>query len=136
MIGTLEGYRAYHTARGNSLPTDAQSATATASLVRGSDYIRAKYDLLVAETDERVTNAAYVAAGRELALVDGSAVLVPMPGFWVTLETGKVLTRAEGTAEWTLKEPGMNTSDAMSVKEYIRGLLRGAINPGTHIMVV
>jgi hypothetical protein len=135
VIGTVEGFRSYHTARGNSLPADAQTSVATAALVRGSDYVRAKFDLLVAETDQRVIDAAYVAGGQELALINDVSSLLPFPGFWVTLETGKVLTKVDGI-EWTLKDMGSETSDAMTVQTLVRSKLRGAIKPEIGIMVV
>lgn len=43
MIGTITGWRAFALARGDSAPTDAIDADATAALTRASDYINVRY---------------------------------------------------------------------------------------------
>lgn len=71
MIGTLETFRTYATARGSSAPTDAQDADATAALMRASDHIRfayvAKFAAGYDETSPNVEAATYEAALLELA---------------------------------------------------------------------
>lgn len=80
MYGTLAGFRAYATERGDNAPTAATDAVATAALVRASDYIRTRYvvrmslSVAEAEADANVIEATYIAARREIAT----------PGFWST----------------------------------------------------
>lgn len=71
MIGTLEGFRAYSAARGNTAPTDADDSDATAALVRASDHIQFGYVARFAAgfdaASPNVETAAYEAAALELA---------------------------------------------------------------------
>jgi len=130
MIGNITDFRAYHTARGNSLPAGAVDADATAALTRGSDFIRRGFVLSVEETDARVTEAAYVAAGYEI----GADGLAAMPGFWTAPETGKVLTKV-GDVQWTMKDGSRRTSDAMSPHDVVARILRGAVSYSTGPLV-
>lgn len=123
MIGDLAGFRAYHTARGNAGPTDATDADATAALQRGSDLIRRGFSLTVAETDERVIDAAYVAAGYEM---NGSA-LVAAPGFWQSPASDKVLTEVKGI-KWAVKTGDEPAKDAMTPRQVLRGILGSAVS--------
>jgi hypothetical protein len=130
MIGTLDGVRAFHTARGNPLLANASDADATAALVRGSDYVRRAYQLIVGDDDQRVIDAAYVSAGYEIS----ASGLAAMPGFWSKLETGTVLTKVD-TIGFSLTN-GAKTSDAMSPSETVRCILRGAFKLQVGFMVV
>lgn len=96
--GSLEGWRAYALARGDSAPTDAPNADAQAALLRASDHVRYRYvaNLLpgLDDTLEVVEPATYVAASLELAT----------PGFFSRTYTPgeqKVLTQVEGI-KWTV----------------------------------
>lgn len=122
MIGALADFRAFHTSRGNPGPAAASDADATAALVRGSDMVRRSFTLAVHETDTRVIDAAYVAGGFEVA-ADGT--LAGYPGFWVSPETGKVLTKA-GEIEWTLKT-GTPVTDADTPRDVVRAVLGDAV---------
>ena len=97
MIGTIAAWRAYALERGDSLPTAATDALATAALVRASDYIMFSYvarfvpPCSVASTN--VEPATYVAASLELAT----------SGFFAGTFTEaqyKVLTGV-GSVKWT-----------------------------------
>jgi hypothetical protein len=81
MYGTLVDLRAYAAARGDTAPTAATDAAATAALVRASDYIRTRYVLRLGlsapEANVDVIEATYIAARREIAT----------PGFWSTTYT-------------------------------------------------
>lgn len=97
MYGNLEGFKAYHTARGNNEPTAAQAADATAALVRASDYIEIHYATRLADgydnTLSQLVTAAYIAAAYELK----------KPGFFSKTYSEadrKVLTKLEGM-QWT-----------------------------------
>lgn len=97
--GNLADFRAYHTLRGNTSPTDATDTAATAALLRGSDYIRTRYVIRydLTDDDERVIEAAYIAAGYE----------IETPGFWSTTFTEsqiKVLTKVDAI-QWTPVTP-------------------------------
>lgn len=73
MYGTLAGWRAYASERGNTAPTSADDAVATAALVRASDYIKYQYvSRLLPGYDETlsvVEPATYEAATLELGTV-------------------------------------------------------------------
>ena len=93
MYGTLEGWRAYALARGDSAPTDATDADANAALTRASDYIQYRYVANLCppydDTLPVVVDATYVAASIELAT----------PGFFsktYTPSEHKVLTEVKG----------------------------------------
>lgn len=98
MIGTIADWRAYALARGDSAPSNATDADATAALIRASDYITYHYVLRFVdgydETAPRVEEATYEAAALELA----------EPNFFTTSFTPdqrKVLTEVKGI-KWTV----------------------------------
>jgi hypothetical protein len=110
MYGMIADWRSYATARGNSAPTDATDALATAALTRASDYIRLRYAANLLPSYDPVTftptgstlplteEAAYIAANLELAT----------PGFFAKTYTeaeSKVLTGV-GTIKWTVTGKG------------------------------
>lgn len=97
MYGTIADWRSYALERGDSAPTDASDADATAALVRASDYIRFTYVERFRSgcvtPDETIEHATYEAANLELAT----------PGFWSTtfsMDQAKVLTGVD-TIKWT-----------------------------------
>jgi len=116
MIGTLAGFREYHTDRGNSAPTDASDADATAALVRGSDYVRLAFNLAVEETDQRVIDAAYIAGSFEVA----------EPGFFAKPGADKILTQV-GDIQWEVSKGGASNRDSMTPRQMIEAKLRGAL---------
>ena len=96
MFGTIADWRAYATARGNTAPTAASDALATAALVRASDHIQYAYVAQFLpgydETAPEVEPATYEAANYELAT----------PGFFAKVYTPgdrKVLTKVEFVKE-------------------------------------
>ena len=118
MYGSLEGWRAYATERGNSAPTDAADADATAALVRASDHIRYRYvaNLLPGydETLSVVEPATYEAANLELAT----------PGFFVTTYTPanqKVLTEVKGI-KWQVVGDAKSAFSAAPVSTLIEAM--------------
>ena len=126
MFGTIEDWRSYATARGDSAPTDASDALATAALVRGSDMIRLRYlpnliaggyaaDFTPDGSDLPLTEeSAYIAASLELAT----------PGFfsktWTASEQ-KVLTGVD-SIKWTVVGDAKGTYAAMPVSTLIDAL--------------
>lgn len=93
MYGSLDGWRAYAAARGDTAPTLAADDVALAALVRGSDHVQYRYVANLApgydETLDVVEPATYVAASLELAT----------PGFFSKTYTPgeqKVLTEVKG----------------------------------------
>lgn len=127
MYGTLTGWRAHATARGDNAPASALDVDATAALVRASDYIlahyvtrwRGAYDPL----PDAVEICTYIAAGYELTT----------PGFFSKVYTPgerKVLTEVKGI-KWSVL-PG-SSDMAAPVSSQIEGLMwpYGRINlPG------
>ena len=109
MYGTIVGFRAYALARGNSAPTDATDANATAALIRASDYVRARYIANLASPNAYDT----IPSGYELALsVEGAYIAAAFelttPGFFSKTYTPaqqKVLTKAGGVS-WTVVGDG------------------------------
>lgn len=103
MYGSINDWRAYATERGDSAPSNASDADATAALVRASDHIKFRYvaNLLPGYDDTLpvVEEATYVAAGLELAT----------PGFFAKTYTPseqKVLTKVQSIS-WTVTgKPG------------------------------
>lgn len=98
MYGSIAAWRAWALERGDSAPTDATDALATAALVRASDYIEFSYVARFVTgcdaTSPNVEPATYVAAGLELAT----------PGFFTKTFTEaqtKVLTGV-GSVKWTV----------------------------------
>lgn len=116
MIGNVTDFRAFHTERGNSAPADAQTAAATAALVRGADYVRRAFSLTVEETDSRVIEAAYVAAGFELT----------ESGFFSKAGADRILTKVDGV-EWTVNTGGATNRDSLTPRKMIAAILRGAV---------
>ena len=102
--GTVTDWIAWAAERGTAI---ANTAEASAALVRGSDYIRRVYVSRMASdvdtTDERITEAAYIAAGLELA---EPAILSRHAD---PSQTGKALT-AVGDTQWTVL-PGAQAGD-------------------------
>lgn len=119
MIGTLAEFRTYAAARGNTKPTDAADADATAALVRASDHIRFAYVARFAagydETAPNVDAATYEAALLELA----------KPGFFSkTFTPGerKVLTEVKGI-KWQVVG-GSGNGSASPVSTRVEDMLR------------
>lgn len=79
MIGTLAGFRAYASARGDDAPAMATDAQATAALVRASDYITQDYGPRLLPT---VPSATLEAAAYEAARLE-----VGKPGFFAPTYT-------------------------------------------------
>lgn len=123
MIGTLDGFRAYATARGNAAPTDASDGDATAALVRASDHITYAYVArFMAGYDETAPNV-------ELATYEAAALELATPGFFSkTFTPGerKVLTEVKGV-KWQLVDGGDNP-DAAPVSTRVESMLRPYIN--------
>ena len=118
MYGTLEDWRTYATARGDTAPTEADDAVATAALVRASDYVEHQYvaRLLPGYDDTLpvVEKATYIAASLELA----------NPGFFsrtYTASERKVLTKVEGIS-WTVVGSGRGPEDAAPVSSLIEAM--------------
>ena len=125
MFGTIAGWRAYATARGDNAPTAANDALATAALVRGSDMIRLRYvpnllggygvDFTPDGSDlPLVEEAAYIAASLELAT----------PGLFSRTYTSaeqKVLTAVD-TIKWTVVGNASGTYAAMPVSTLIEAM--------------
>lgn len=115
MYGTLEGWRAYATARGDNAPTAASDVDATAALTRASDMIQYRYvaNLLPGydETLPVVESATYVAASFELAT----------PNLFSTTYTAderKVLTGVD-TIRWTVIGNGKGAFGSMATSTLI-----------------
>lgn len=125
MYGTIAGWRAYALARGDSKPTEATDANATAALTRASDYIRFRYvaillpgygiDFTPAGYDmPLVEEATYIAASYELAT----------PGFFsktYTASEQKVLTEVKGI-KWTVTGDSSKTYAAMPTSTLIAAM--------------
>lgn len=108
IYGNITDWRAYASERGDSGPTDAADATASAALLRASDYIRTRYVIRAGllDTDPNVIEATYIAASIDL----------PSPGFWAktfTAKDTKVLTKVEGISWTPIKANGYVGSDAI-----------------------
>jgi hypothetical protein len=120
-------------ARGNSAPTDASDADATAARQRASDYIRTRYVLPLGLSGDagNVIEATHIAAGYELT----------KPGFWSTTFTPaqqKVLTEVKGI-RWTVSgnatmEKGF--TGQVPVSPAIDALFGGTSNSGLFLGVV
>lgn len=106
MYGTLAGWRAYALERGDSAPTDASDADATAALVRASDYIRMRY---VANLVAAGYAADFTPAGHDMSLAEEGTYIaasyeLATPGFFsktYTTAQQKVLTGVKGIT-WTV----------------------------------
>lgn len=119
MYGTLEGWRAWATSRGDAAPTSASDPDATAALTRASDMIQYRYVAnLLPGYDESlpvVESATYVAAGLELA----------NPGVFsktYTPDERKVLTGVEGI-RWTVVGDGKGSYGQMPTSTLIDAML-------------
>lgn len=126
MYGSITEWRAYALARGDSAPTAASDADATAALTRASDYIRLRYvaNLLPAYSADTlqpsgynyllVSEASYIAAGLELAT----------PGFFSKTYTPaeqKVLTGVSNI-RWTVTGDASKTYSASPVSTLIEAM--------------
>lgn len=125
MYGSLAGWRAYATARGNNAPTAAADGVATAALVRGSDMIRLRYvaNLLPGY------DVTFTPAGFDLPLVDEAAYIaasleLATPGLFsktYTASEQKVLTAVD-TIKWTVVGDAKGTYAAMPVSTLIEAM--------------
>ncbi|MPT25127.1 MAG: hypothetical protein E2577_20355 [Starkeya sp.] len=125
MYGTIVGWRAYSTARGNGAPALADDADATAALTRASDMIRLRYvpnllpgygvDFTPPGHDMPLTEeAAYIAAGYELTT----------PGFFsksYTAAEQKVLVQVQ-SIRWQVTGDASKTYAAMPVSTLIEAM--------------
>lgn len=112
MYGTIAGWRAYATARGDNLPTAASDVLATAALVRASDYVRARYiaNLFPGKSADTIPSGYTLPLGEEGAYIAASFELAT-PGFFsktFTPAQQKVLTKA-GSVSWSVVGEGANS---------------------------
>lgn len=126
MYGTLEGWRAWATARGDNAPTAASDADATAALTRASDMIQYRYVAWLLpgydDTLPVVENATYVAASLELA----------NPGLFSTTFTDadrKVLTGVD-TIRWTVVKGEGGVFSSMATSTLIEAMFYPYIASG------
>lgn len=119
MIGTLADFRTYAADRGNTKPTDAADADATAALVRASDHIRFAYVArFAAGYDESAPNV-------EAATYEAALLELVKPGFFSATYTPgerKVLTEAKGI-KWQVIGGGASDS-ASPVSTRVEDMLR------------
>lgn len=118
MYGSLAGWRAYATARGDNAPTAAADPVAQAALVRASDHIQYRYVANLQpgydDTLSVVEPATYEAAKIELA----------KPGFFsktYTPSQQKVLTEVKGI-KWTVVGEGSKTYGAQPTSTLIEAM--------------
>lgn len=130
MIGNVSDFRGFHAERGNALPSAATDADATAALIRGSDAVRRGWCLTVAETDSRVLDAAYAAAGFEIT----SNGLAEYPGFWVGQQSDRILTEVKGI-KWETRERKGPAADALTPREVVSGILGEAAGSATKALM-
>lgn len=123
VYGTILGWRAYATARGNAAPGLATDDAANAALTRASDYIRTRYVLRFiapAVGDEpEVVESTYIAASIDLA----------NPGVWAATYTpsqAKVLTRVDSIS-WTPLDMGGGMSADMFIP--VSPAIEALLNP-------
>lgn len=122
LYGTLADWRTYASDRGNSAPTDATDADASAALQRASDYIRLRYVARhgLDATSDAVEEATYIAAEQELTTA----------GFWTSVFTPaqmKTLTKAD-VISWTpISQEGYKGADAM---QPVSPLIEALLAPG------
>ncbi len=116
MYGTIADWRQYALDRGDSAPTDATDADATAALVRASDYIQYTYverfRTNCTTPDQTIEYATYEAANLELAT----------PGFWSNTfspDQAKVLTGVD-SIKWTPISTGYNNTDTGRAADMMR----------------
>lgn len=125
MYGTLEGWRAYATARGDSAPAEADDPDATAALVRASDYVRVRYvaNLVPGYSAETVPQGHDLPLGEEGAYIAASIELAT-PNFFgrtFTPSEQKVLTGVS-SIRWTVTGDAGKTYAAMPVSTVIDAL--------------
>lgn len=133
-MADLAGFRAYHVERGNSAPTDAVDAIATAALARAGDYITDEYVWRFEEQHkdplpDAVDQAIYEAALLELSIADDDTVELIEGGFWgktYTPSDAKVLTSVD-TIKWEFT--GKKGGAQYPVSTKIEGRLRPYILP-------
>lgn len=125
MYGTIAGWRAYSTARGDNAPTAAADAAATAALVRASDYVRFRYVAnLLAGYD-----ATFTPTGHDLPLIEEGAYIaasfeLATPGFFsktYTASEQKILTEVKGI-RWTVTGSARGTYSAMPTSTLLDAL--------------
>lgn len=139
IYGTLEGWRAWATERGNSAPAAASDADANAALARASDYIRLRYisalrpecsdDMLVPGYDGLTLGelGTYIAATFEMTA----------PGFFSATYTPsqqKALTRV-GDIGWTVVGNGADgTFGSFPTSNMLEALFRKcAVDPDANM---
>lgn len=119
--GTLAGFRAYHTERGEAAPTSASDADATAALVRGSDHVRLFYVMRMATAPDPVPDA-FAEAAYEAGLLELNDA-----GFFSTTFTPherKTLTQVD-SIRWTPISGGTRGDEgAMPVSLKVEAILR------------
>ena len=130
IYSNIADWRAYALARGDSAPTDASDADATASLQRASDYIRTRYVIRLGleATDANVVEATHIAAGYD----------VGEPGFWAktfTSASAKVLIGV-GDIKWQIVGNGTCADAQLPTSPAIDALFIGARAYGGRIFVV
>lgn len=126
MYGSIEGWRAYATARGNSAPSGAVDVDATAALTRASDYVRLRYAANLLSGYDAET---FAPAGHSLPLTEEAAYIaasleLETPDFFTTTFTPdqrKVLTGAS-KIKWTPIGEGSQKYGAMPVSTQIDAL--------------
>lgn len=125
MYGTIVGWHAYATARGDNAPTAANDAAATAALVRASDYVRFRYVAnLLSGYD-----ATFTPTGHDLPLIEEGAYIaasfeLATPGFFsktFTAAEQKVLT-GMGPIRWTVTGDSSKTYSAMPTSTLLDAL--------------
>lgn len=125
MYGTIEDWRAYATARGNSAPADAQDANATAALTRASDMIRLRYvPLLLPGYDATFTPTGYDRPLVEEAAYIAAAIELETPNLFSRTYTEadqKVLTEVKGV-KWTVTGDAKGTHAAMPVSTLLEAM--------------
>lgn len=112
MYGTIAGFRAYALARGNSAPTSAADADATAALVRASDYVRSRYiaNLFSPNAADTIPNGGTLSFGEEGAYIAAAFELTTAGFFSKTFTPAqqKVLTKAGGVS-WSVVGAGADS---------------------------
>jgi hypothetical protein len=105
MFGSIAGWRAYALARGNSAPTSASDANATAALVRASDYVRSRYiaNLFSPNAYNTIPSGYTLSFGEEGAYIAAAFELTTAGFFSKTFTPAqqKVLTKAGGVS-WSV----------------------------------
>ena len=132
-MADLAGFRAYHTARGNSAPTDAAEDVANAALVRATDYITDEYVYYFKDEHKdplpsAVDDAIYQAALSELTVADDEVTVELVEGgFWgktYTPADAKVLVAVD-TIKWVYT--GDKSGKQFPMDTRIEGVVVGGI---------